>query len=114
MKQGYLEPHIELICADYKAKRDVMLKTMGEKFPDGVTWTEPDGGLFLWVELPSHMSAKELLPKAIEKKVAYVYGQPFYPHGEGENTLRLNYCNASHNNIEEGITRLGALLKENM
>jgi 2-aminoadipate transaminase len=114
MNQGYLEPHIELICVDYKAKRDVMLKTMHKTFPDGVTWTEPDGGLFLWVVLPSHVSAKELLPKAIKKKVAYVYGQPFYPHGEGENTLRLNYCNASHDNIEQGITRLGDLLKENM
>lgn len=114
INQGFLEPHIELICADYKAKRDIMLKTIRETFPEGVTWTEPDGGLFLWVELPSHISAKELLPKAIAKKVAYVYGKPFYPHGEGENTLRLNYCNASHENIKEGISRLGTLLKENL
>lgn len=112
--QGYLDPHIKVICTDYKAKRDVMLDAMRENFPEGVTWTEPDGGLFLWIKLPTHISAKELLPKAIEKKVAYVYGQPFYPHGEGENTLRLNYCNATHENIREGISRLAHLLKENM
>jgi 2-aminoadipate transaminase len=114
MKNGYLDPHIEIIRADYKAKRDIMLKTIRETFPDGVTWTEPNGGFFLWVELPSHVSAKDLLPKAVERKVAYVYGQPFYPNGGGENTLRLNFCNATLENIVEGISRLAELFKENM
>lgn len=111
---GYLEPHIKLICEDYKVKRDIMLEAMQENFPAGVRWTRPQGGLFIWVELPKHISAKELFPKAIEKMVAYVYGQPFYPHGEGENTMRLNFCNATHENIREGIKRLGELFKENM
>ncbi len=91
-----------------------MLESMKAYFPDGVTWTEPEGGLFLWIELPKHMSAEKLLPKAIDLKVAYVYGQPFFPSGEGENTLRLNYCNASPEKIEEGIKRLGKLFKDNM
>ena len=91
-----------------------MLNTMRENFPEGVKWTEPEGGLFLWVELPNHMSAKELLPKAIEKKVAYVYGQPFFPDGSGENTMRLNYSNATHENIKKGITTLADLFRENM
>lgn len=111
---GYLEPHIEIIKQDYGEKHGVMLKAMEEYFPPGLSWTQPEGGLFLWVELPKHMSAKALLPKAIEKKVAYVYGQPFFPGGEGENTLRLNYCNASHENIIEGIKCLGELFKEEM
>ncbi|KAA3635644.1 MAG: PLP-dependent aminotransferase family protein [Calditrichaeota bacterium] len=114
LKAGHLEPHIDLISKDYGAKRDVMIKAMEEHFPEGITWTHPEGGLFLWVELPKNMSAKELLPKAIDLKVAYVYGQPFFPSGEGENTLRLNYCNATHDNIREGIKRLGTLFKENM
>ncbi len=93
---GKLEPHIEKLKADYKVKRDLMIETMRETFPNGIKWTEPEGGLFLWVELPTHMSAKELLPKAVEMKVAYVHGQPFHPDGQGQNTLRLNFSNATH------------------
>jgi 2-aminoadipate transaminase len=111
---GRLEPHIEKIKQDYRAKRDIMLKTIRETFPEGIKWTEPEGGLFLWVELPQHMSAKELLPKAIERKVAYVYGSPFFPNGGGENTLRLNFSNATHEGIVEGIGRLAKLFKENI
>lgn len=114
VRSGKLENHIEIIKADYLRKRQVMISAMTEHFPDGITWTEPEGGLFLWVELPEHISAKDLLPKAVELKVAYVYGQPFFPHGEGENTMRLNFSNASHEDIKVGIERLGKLLKENM
>lgn len=111
---GKLEPHIDKLKADYKVKRDLMIKTMRETFPDGIKWTEPEGGLFLWVELPTHMSAKDLLPRAVEMKVAYVYGQPFHPDGQGQNTLRLNFSNATHEGIVEGIKRLARLFKENM
>ncbi len=114
LKAGMLEPHIEKIRADYRAKRDVMLETMKEHFPSEATWTHPEGGLFVWVELPKNVSAKELLPKAVQKKVAYVYGEPFFPNGGGENTMRLNFSTASHDQIRDGIARLGALLKENM
>ncbi len=114
LSQGMLEPHLKTVCVDYKRKRDVMLESMRKYFPKGVTWTEPQGGLCLWVELPKHLSAKELLPKAIELEVAYVYGQPFFPSGEGENTLRLNYCNAAPDKIEEGIKRLGQLFAESI
>lgn len=114
LSSGKLEKHIQRIIADYRAKRDRMVETMRATFPDGVKWTEPEGGLFLWVELPENMSAKELLPKAVEKKVAYVYGQPFFPDGRGANTLRLNFSNATLENIEEGIKRLAELLEANM
>lgn len=111
ISSGKLEGHIQKIIKDYRGKRDVMLKTLKETFPAGIKWTEPEGGLFLWVELPEHISAKELLPKAVEKKVAYVYGEPFFPDGSGHNTLRLNFSNASHENIVTGITRLAELFK---
>jgi len=111
---GKLEPHIEKLRSDYKIKRDLMIRTMRETFPDGIKWTEPEGGLFLWIELPTHMSAKDLLPKAIELKVAYVHGQPFFPDRQGLNTLRLNFSNATHEGIVEGIKRLARLFKENM
>ena len=114
IKRGHFEPHVEKIKVDYRIKRDTMVKAMEETFPEGVTWTHPDGGLFLWVTLPNGMSAKELLAKAVEMKVAYVYGVPFFPYGEGENTLRLNFSNATKEGIVEGITRLGKLFKENL
>lgn len=112
VNQGLLEPHIEKIKADYRAKGELMLKTMEETFPSSITWTRPEGGLFLWVELPRGMSAKDLLPKAVEMKVAYVYGEPMFPNGGGENTLRLNFSNATRENIVEGIKRLGRLFSE--
>lgn len=112
--QGLLEPQIERIKKDYKTKRETMLAALRESFPSGVKWTEPEGGMFLWLELPVTVSAKKLLPKAIERGVAYVYGSPFYPNGGGDNTMRLNYSNASLEQIKEGIARLGTLIKENM
>ncbi len=112
--QGLLEPQIERIKADYLAKRNCMTQAMEQHFPVEVTWTKPDGGLFLWVQLPEHVSAKELLPKAIEQKVAYVYGSPFFANGGGDNCLRLNFSNATLEQIVEGIKRLGKLFRENM
>ncbi len=114
LKQGLLEPHIERIKADYLAKRNVMLEAMKEHFASGITWTEPEGGLFLWVTLPEKVSAKVLFSKAIELEVAYVPGYPFFPNGGGDNTLRLNFSNCSHDGIREGIGRLGKLFLENM
>ncbi|MDX9856846.1 MAG: PLP-dependent aminotransferase family protein [candidate division Zixibacteria bacterium] len=114
LRQGLLEPHIEKIKVCYREKRDVMVRTMEETFPKGITWTRPDGGLFLWVRLPERLSAKVLFPKAVEQKVAYVYGQPFFPHGEGENTLRLNFSTASKDDIVEGTKRLARLFHEVM
>lgn len=112
--QGLLEPQIERIKADYLAKRNCMTQAMEQHFPVEVTWTKPDGGLFLWVQLPEHVSAKDLLPKAIEQKVAYVYGSPFFANGGGDNCLRLNFSNATLEQIVEGIKRLGKLFRENM
>ncbi|MDH4156485.1 MAG: PLP-dependent aminotransferase family protein [candidate division Zixibacteria bacterium] len=111
---GKLEPQIERIKVDYRKKRDLMLQAMRDEFPQGIRWTEPEGGLFLWVTLPGHVSAKELFPRAIERKVAYVYGETSYPNGGGENTFRLNFSNASHADIVEGIGRLGKLFRENI
>jgi DNA-binding transcriptional MocR family regulator len=91
-----------------------MIKAIKEYFPPEVRYTQPEGGLFLWLVLPNGMSAKELLPKAVAKKVAYVYGSPFFPNGGGENTMRLNFSNAGDEMIVEGIKRLGQLISDNM
>ncbi|MCP4566397.1 MAG: PLP-dependent aminotransferase family protein [FCB group bacterium] len=109
-----LDDQIKSICKLYRPRRDLMLKTISEHFPSEVKVIKPNGGLFLWVTLPNGMSGKDLLPKAVDSKVAYVYGSPFFPNGGGEETLRLNFSNANDENIVEGIKRLGRIIKENM
>jgi len=113
-KDGSLDRHIEELKVAYSERRQVMLNAMEQHFPEEVKWTKPEGGLFLWVELPRGMNSAELLDKAIEKKVAYVPGSPFYAQTKGENTMRLNFSNASPEKIVEGIRRLGQVIKENL
>src|SRR5690606_7016152 len=96
----------------YKKRKDLMIKTMEEEFPEGVTWTNPQGGLFTWVVLPEHLNAREIAVKALEKNVAYVPGGAFFPNGGHENTFRMNYSNMPEDKIVEGIKRLGEVLRE--
>ncbi len=106
VQNGALEHHVERLKIAYRERRDAMLRAMSEFFPDTITWTKPEGGLFLWVRLPDGADAGKLLPAAIEAKVAYVPGKPFHPDGSGANTLRLNFSNATLADIHEGIKRL--------
>ena len=105
-----LNEHVEKIKAVYKVRRDLMLKTMEETFPAGVTWTKPEGGLFTWVTLPEGVDAGKIAPKLLEQNVAYVPGGAFYPYPGKENHFRLNYSNATEENLVEGIKRIGAVL----
>ena len=109
-----LDAHVEKIKALYGKRRTLMYDSMNEYFPEGVTFTYPEGGLFTWVTLPENMDAKEIMPKVLEKNVAYVPGGPFYPNGGNANHFRLNYSNMPEDRIVEGIKRLGAVLKEEM
>jgi 2-aminoadipate transaminase len=111
---GFLDRHAEVIRRVYHDRRDIMLESMKSTFPPGVHWTRPLGGLFLWVTLPEGMDAAKMLPLAVENKVAYVPGSPFFPHGGGENTLRMNYSNATNDGIREGMSRLGKTLKQSI
>ncbi len=113
-KGGFLDKHIDKIRKVYGERRDVMLEALEEYFPPGVKWTHPQGGMFLWVTLPESMDAAGVLPKAVEKMVAFVPGGPFHANGGGKNTMRLNFSNASPELIREGISRLGQVLKEEM
>ena len=109
---GFLDEHIKFIRKVYRERRDVMLAAMDRYFPPEVDWTQPAGGLFLWGTLPQELSAEVLLKDAVEQKVAFVPGGSFHPRGGGENTMRLNFSNATPEMITEGIRRLGALLHE--
>lgn len=113
-KGGFLERHVREIRDVYRHRRDVMLKAMDQHFPTAVRWTRPQGGLFLWVILPKHISAAAVLEKAVEYKVAFVPGTSFHPGGGGENTMRLNFSNAKPDQIEIGIKRLGQALSESL
>jgi 2-aminoadipate transaminase len=104
---GLIEPHIESLKIIYRKKRDLMLEMMKEHFPPSVTWAKPEGGLFIWVKLPAGASSAALLKIAVNEKVAFIPGHNFHAGGGGDNTLRLNFSNASELQIEEGISSLG-------
>ncbi len=101
--------------AVYRERRDCMLAALERHMPDGVSWTRPEGGMFIWVTLPDGIDAADLLSRSLEtEKVAFVPGRPFFADGSNENTLRLSYSCMSDDQIEEGIVRLGRLLRAAM
>ena len=112
-RRGILRNHVKTIREVYRERRDAMLAAMEKHFPPGITWIRPQGGLFLWVQLPEHVDASELLNVARQEKVAFVPGRAFYPYEGGKNTMRLTFASATPEKIEEGIERLGrALMRE--
>jgi len=106
-----LDSHIAEIVAVYKRQRDAMLAAIEQHFPQEVCFTRPAGGMFLWVTLPERVSASELFEHAVREKVAFVPGTPFFTDGSGVNNMRLNFSNADENTIEEGVRRLGQIIK---
>ncbi len=110
-KRGVLERQVPKLRAHYQMKRDVMEQALKAGLADLVTWPEPRGGFFLWVALPRHISADEMLPRAIEHKVIYVAGSAFFVDGSGRNMLRLSFSLPPVPRIEEGIARLTQLVK---
>jgi 2-aminoadipate transaminase len=114
-QRGLIRSHVRIVREVYRERRDAMLKAMEEHFPPEVTWTRPQGGLFLWVRMPDHMDAEKLLDVAVEEKVAFVPGHAFYPDGsDGRCCLRLNFSYCRPEIIEEGIKRLGRAIKRQM
>lgn len=107
-----VDDHITTIIAAYRSQRDVMLAAIKEHFPPEVGFTRPQGGMFLWVTLPRQLPAMELFERAVGKRVAFVPGTPFFVDGGGTHNLRLNFSNANEDMIEEGIRRLGKIMKE--
>jgi 2-aminoadipate transaminase len=106
IKDGFLGRHIPTIRTLYANQCQVMLDAMAEAFPSGVSWTRPEGGMFIWVTLPEHIDAMKLLDQAIAAKVAFVPGAPFYANEPRANTLRLSFVTVSPARIREGIAIL--------
>ena len=110
----WMKSHIKVIRSTYKERRDTMLKALADYMPEGVQWTHPKGGLFLWVTLPEELDSNDVFKSAVEAKVAFVPGESFHPLGGGKNTMRLNFSNSKPEMIEEGIKRLAKVIKDDL
>ncbi len=105
-----IEAHIDKIKAVYKERCTTMLACIEEFFPRELSYSKPEGGLFIWVELPEDMDASHIFTECLKNNVACVTGVPFFPNGTRNNALRLNYSNMSNENIKIGIQRMGEVL----
>ncbi len=109
------DKQITKIRAAYKARRDHMLKALDTYMPEGVSWNHPQGGMFIWITLPEYIDGADLLEKSLKtQKVAFVPGQAFFADKSGTNTIRLSFSLPDAPTIDEGIKRLGILLRENI
>ena len=112
IKSGKLDKNIKSNILLYKEKRDRMSNALKKYFPPEVTWTEAHGGFFIFATLPKYINADEMFKEAIKENVAYVIGSAFFADGKGQNTMRLSFCYPNVEDIEEGIKRLGKVIKK--
>lgn len=108
-----IDTHIRKIVGTYKKRRDIAIESIKKYFPDGIKYTVPEGGLFTWIELPDNISARKILDKCLEKKIAFVPGGSFFPNGGKENTFRINFSNMPEDKIESGLKTIGEVIKNN-
>ncbi len=114
LRDGRLRAHLKKVCRTYHERRAAMIDSLTRHLPDGVHWSNPDGGFYLWVTLPPNVSAFELYLEAIKYGVGFAIGSVFFPDRRGHNHLRLNFAVNPPPVIEEGIRRLGKALKESL
>lgn len=113
--ESCFDEQVGKIRAAYKTRRDAMLAALERHMPDGVNWSRPEGGMFIWLQLPQAIDGADLLRQSLETvKVAFVPGGAFFPDGSGRNHLRLNFTSSGPDKIEEGIARLGKLMRDSL
>jgi 2-aminoadipate transaminase len=110
VKDGFLTEHIPTIRKLYADQCQVMLDALKEFFPSSVTWTKPEGGMFIWLTVPKHIDTMKLLDEAVAQNVAFVPGAPFYANSPEPNTLRLSFVTVPPEKIREGVAKLGKLI----
>lgn len=110
MQKGLLEKNLKKTIDLYRVRRTHMINCFRKYMPAGVTWTEPQGGLFLFVTLPSHLDTDEIFKKAIIKNVAFVAGSSFFCNNSGHNTMRINFSFSNEEEIETGVQRLSQVI----
>lgn len=107
-----LDEHLQKIRKLYESRKNAMLAALEEYFPDEASWTEPEGGFFLWVTLDAEVDTGDMISEAINHKVAYVPGDSFYMNGDGSRSMRLSFSNPTPEEIWDGIERLSRVVKE--
>ena len=105
---------LQTLTHTYAERRDAMLAALEEHFPAEARWTRPDGGFFVWVELPAFVDCDSMLAEAVEHGVTFVPGDGFFPDGRGRNCMRLAFCYAEPDAITEGIRRLAEVVEDRL
>jgi 2-aminoadipate transaminase len=113
-QHGFLDKHIPIIQECYRTRRNAMLESLEENMPEGVTWTHPQGGLFLWLKVPEKLDTMDLFTSAIAEKVAFVPGVSFFANGDVHNAMRLNFSCCKPEVINEGVSRLSKIIKKEL
>jgi 2-aminoadipate transaminase len=114
-QRGLIKPHVKMLRRVYGERMVTMLDALTEFWPEGSSWTRPQGGLFLWARTPAECNTAEMSATAITHKVAYVPGAEFYPHSDGGfNAMRLNFSCMQPDMIIEGIRRLGDMIRDDL
>lgn len=111
---GRWESYLESLRELYRRRRDTMLAALDEHFPAEASWTEPQGGLFVWATLPEHLDTTDLLARALQRDVAFVPGRGAYLDGRGASSMRLNFSGVGDDQIWEGVRRIGEVLAEQL
>ncbi|GJH15385.1 PLP-dependent aminotransferase family protein [Caballeronia novacaledonica] len=111
VKDGFLDRHVPTIRALYRDQCEAMLHALERHMPAGVEWNRPEGGMFVWVKLPQHINSMKLLEQAIAQNVAFVPGGPFFANEAEHNTMRLSFVTVPPATIDEGVAKLGALIR---
>ena len=111
-EQSRWRDYVESLTEIYRMRRDTMLDALADHFPAQATWTHPSGGLFIWATLPDYIDTTDLLARALRENVAFVPGSGAYLDGRGKSSLRLNFSNASEDDLREGIRRIGKVIAE--
>ena len=114
LRSGRLDANLQKSIALYKRKRDLLLSQLEEHMPEGVSWTHPEGGLFLFLTMPEDFDAVKFYDRSLDAGVAYVAGEFFHPDGSGRNTMRMNFSFMSEQKICEGVELLSRLLRETL
>jgi 2-aminoadipate transaminase len=114
IQKGLLEKNLEKTINLYRERRTQMISCFRKYMPEGVTWTEPQGGLFLFVTLPVHLDTDEIFKKALAKNVAFVAGSSFFCNNSGHNTMRINFSFSNKEEIEEGVRRLSGVINDEL
>ena len=114
LEKDLLDKNLKKTISLYRERRTYMIKCFRKYMPEGVSWTEPQGGLFLFVTLPDYLDADEIFKKAIQKNVAFVAGSSFFCDNSGHNTMRINFSFSNNEEIEAGVQRLSKVISDEL